>query len=203
MVRMDSRDLTAATRRIVGIVAALNLLGMLVESVIAAAIGSVSLFADAADFLEDVLINGLVLLAAGWPVASRRKASYALAGLILIPALAALGTAVWRLVAGGAPEGGAITATGVGALVINIVCAVLLVRLRRGHGSLARGAWLAARNDALANVLIIAAGLVTLVWVSPWPDLVVGVVMAVVNGAAAVEVFREAREENPELELDD
>lgn len=190
-------------RRIVAIVAALNLIACVVEGVIAWRIGSVALFADAADFLEDFLINTLVLVAAGWPLASRRKASYALAGLILLPALAALWTAIHRILEGGTPQPLVLGATGVGALVVNLVCAVLLMRLRSGHGSLGRGAWLAARNDALANVLIIAAGAVMLVWASPVPDIVVGLVIAAVNAGAAVEVFREAREEHPELELDD
>ncbi|EYT50519.1 cation transporter [Brachybacterium muris] len=200
---MDSRDLTSSMRRIVAIVAALNLIACVVEGVIAWRIGSVALFADAADFLEDFLINTLVLVAAGWPLASRRKASYALAGLILLPALAALWTAIHRILEGGTPQPLVLGATGVGALVVNLVCAVLLMRLRSGHGSLGRGAWLAARNDALANVLIIAAGAVMLVWASPVPDIVVGLVIAAVNAGAAVEVFREAREEHPELELDD
>ncbi|PZP17201.1 MAG: cobalt transporter [Brachybacterium faecium] len=190
-------------RRIVAIVAALNLIACVVEGVIAWRIGSVALFADAADFLEDFLINTLVLVAAGWPLASRRKASYALAGLILLPALAALWTAIHRILEGGTPQPLVLGATGAGALVVNLVCAVLLMRLRSGHGSLGRGAWLAARNDALANVLIIAAGAVMLVWASPVPDIVVGLVIAAVNAGAAVEVFREAREEHPELELDD
>lgn len=190
-------------RRIVAIVAALNLIACVVEGVIAWRIGSVALFADAADFLEDFLINTLVLVAAGWPLASRRKASYALAGLILLPAIAALWTAIHRILEGGTPQPLVLGATGVGALVVNLVCAVLLMRLRSGHGSLGRGAWLAARNDALANVLIIAAGAVMLVWASPVPDIVVGLVIAAVNAGAAVEVFREAREEHPELELDD
>lgn len=190
-------------RRIVAIVAALNLIACVVEGVIAWRIGSVALFADAADFLEDFLINTLVLVAAGWPLASRRKASYALAGLILLPAIAALWTAIHRILEGGIPQPLVLGATGVGALVVNLVCAVLLMRLRSGHGSLGRGAWLAARNDALANVLIIAAGAVMLVWASPVPDIVVGLVIAAVNVGAAVEVFREAREEHPELELDD
>lgn len=190
-------------RRIVAIVAALNLIACVVEGVIAWRIGSVALFADAADFLEDFLINTLVLVAAGWPLASRRKASYALAGLILLPAIAALWTAIHRILEGGTPQPLVLGATGAGALVVNLVCAVLLIRLRSGHGSLGRGAWLAARNDALANVLIIAAGAVMLVWASPVPDIVVGLVIAAVNAGAAVEVFREAREEHPELEIDD
>ena len=131
-----------------------------------------------------------------------RKASYALAGLILLPAIAALWTAIHRILEGGTPQPLVLGATGIGALMINLVCAMLLVRLRSGHRSLGRGAWLAARNDALANVLIIVAGAVMLMWASPIPDIVVGLVIAAVNAGAAVEVFREAREEHPELELD-
>lgn len=199
---MDSRDLTSSMRRTVAIVAALNLIACVVEGVIAWRIGSVALFADAADFLEDFLINTLVLVAAGWPLASRRRASYALAGLILLPAVAALWTAIHRILEGGTPQPLVLGATGAGALVVNLVCALLLMRLRSGHGSLGRGAWLAARNDALADVLIIAAGAVMLVWASPVPDIVVGLMIATVNAGAAAEVFREAREEHPELELD-
>lgn len=194
-------DLNRSARRIVGVVAGLNLLGALVEGTIAAAIGSVALWADAADFLEDFLINALVLAALGWSVASRRKASYALAGLILIPAVAALGTAVYKLANPSAPEAFALTGTAVFAMVVNLVCAILLMRLR-GGGALLRGAWLAARNDVLGNVLIVAAGLVTFVWVSPWPDVAAGLLLAAVNLGAAKEVFEQARAEEPEIELD-
>lgn len=90
--------------------------------------------------------------------------------------------------------------TAVGALVINVVSAVLLFRVRSGGGALMTGAWLAARNDALANVLIIAAGVVTVFWASVWPDVVVGLVIGVINLHAAKEVFEQARAEVPELE---
>ena len=63
-----------------------------------------------------------------------------------------------------------------------------------------RGAWLAARNAALGNALIIGAGLLTLARPSVWPDVVVGAVMAVVNLRAAGEVLEQARAEDPEIE---
>ena len=75
-----SSELTSSTlgtraRRVVAGVAALNLFGFFVEVAMAWHIGSASLLADAADFLEDFLINTLVLAALGWSVAGRRKAS--------------------------------------------------------------------------------------------------------------------------------
>ena len=199
----NAQSLTRKTRIIAGTVAVINLLAAFIEGTIAAIIGSASLFADAADFMEDFLINALVVLAIGWPVASRRKASYGLAGLILIPALAAFGMVVWKLITHQPPEPIALSATGVFAMVVNVVCALMLMSLRKQGTALARGAWLAARNDVLANVLIIAAGLVTLVWYTIWPDVIVGLIVTVVNLGAAKEVFEQARAEVPELEIDD
>lgn len=204
----DSPEISASTlssraRTIVLTVALLNLAGCLVEAGIAAVIGSASLFADAADFLEDFLINILVVTALGWSLASRRKAaSYVLAGLILIPAVSAIGMAIWKMVTHEPPEALALSATAVGAMIINLVCALLLAQLRSAGSALTRGAWLAARNDVAANLLILAAGVVTLFWFSAWPDIVVGLVVGVINLRAANEVFEQARAEDPELEED-
>lgn len=197
---INAANVSGKARTAIAIVAAINFVGFLGESVVALVIGSASLFADAADFLEDTLINLLVLTAVGWSLAGRRKASYALAGLILIPAVAAFVMVAVKLVTGEPPEPFTLSATAVGALVINLVSAVLLFRVRSGRGALMTGAWLAARNDALANVLIIAAGVVTVFWASVWPDVAVGLVVGVVNLHAAKEVFEQARAEVPELE---
>ncbi|MDL0401758.1 hypothetical protein QQO25_02070 [Corynebacterium lehmanniae] len=85
-------------RRAVLIVALLNLAYFFVEFAGAVAIGSASLFADSADFLEDTAINLLVFFAVAWPAARRRTAGSVLAALILIPAVAAIAAAkeVWE-----------------------------------------------------------------------------------------------------------
>jgi Co/Zn/Cd efflux system component len=80
---------------------------------------------------------------------------------------------------------------------VNLGCAALLVRFRDHSGSLSRAAFLSARNDVFANVGIIAAGLVTaFVWPTPWPDLAVGLAIALVNLDAAREVWESARDEH-------
>lgn len=155
------------------------------------------------DVLRVYLINLLVLTALGWSLASRRKASFGLAGLILIPAIAAFGTAIWKMISGEPPEPLTLSVTAIIAMVINLVCAILLMNLRKADSALMRGAWLAARNDVLANLLILAAGVVTVFWFSAWPDIVVGLVIGVINLTAAKEVYEQARAEDPELEMDD
>jgi Co/Zn/Cd efflux system component len=82
---------------------------------------------------------------------------------------------------------------------VNLLCAVLLVR-HRGRGSLARGAWLSARNDALANVAIIGAAVLSLWFVTGWIDIVVGLGIAVLNADAAREVWKAAQSEAASLE---
>ena len=84
--------------------------------------------------------------------------------------------------------------------MVNVICAILLMQLRGEGSSLATGAWLAARNDALANLLIIAAGLLTFVWETAWFDIVVGAIIAAINLSAAKEVWEASREEHDSVE---
>lgn len=187
-------------RRAVLLVALLNLAYFFVEFAGAVAIGSASLFADSADFLEDTAINLLVFFAVAWPAARCRTAGSVLAALILIPAVAAIVTVVTKIMNPVAPSPEGLTGIAVGALVVNVVCAILLMQLRGEGSSLATGAWLAARNDALANLLIIAAGLLTFVWETAWFDIVVGAIIAAINLSAAKEVWEASREEHDSVE---
>jgi Co/Zn/Cd efflux system component len=80
--------------------------------------------------------------------------------------------------------------------VVNLFAAILLARHREHGGSLAKAAWLSARNDALANIAIIGAGLVMLRLPSIWPDIIVGLGIAFMNLDAARAVWTTARKEH-------
>ena len=47
----------------------------------------------------------------------------------------------------------------------------------------------------MANLAVIAAAAITLAWRSGWPDLVVGVAIALMNADAASKVWRAAGRE--------
>ena len=185
----------AALRRAVRLVAMLNLGYFGVEIAVALAIGSVSLFADSIDFLEDTAVNGLILVALGWSAHRRSLVGMALAAILLAPGLATLWTAWEKFAMPVPPAPVPLSLAGCGALVVNLCCACLLMRFRAHSGSLTRAAFLSARNDVLANIAIIAAGLVTAATVSPWPDLIVGLGIFLVNLDAAREVYTTARRE--------
>jgi Co/Zn/Cd efflux system component len=182
-------------RRTVLIVAALNLCYFGIEFVVALKAGSVSLLADSVDFLEDAAVNALIFFALAWTATRRAKVGKVLAALLLVPALAFMWMLGAKLLNPTPPIPEALTLVGLGALAINLTAAFLLARHRRAEGSLTRAAFLSARNDAFANVGIIAAGLVTAAYPSIWPDILVGLIIAAVNLDAAHEVWEAAHEE--------
>jgi Co/Zn/Cd efflux system component len=184
-------------RRIVLIVALANLAYFGIESVVALRIGSASLLADSADFLEDASVNLLIFVAMAWSARNRARAGIAMSIILLFPAVAFLWTAWHKFEVPIPPEPFALGLTGLGALIVNVSCAYLLAAYRNAGGSLTKAAFLSARNDAFANVAIIAAGAVTFyLWRSPWPDLIVGFGIAWMNLDAAKEVWEAAHKEH-------
>ena len=194
MSEPDDRALTRVARW----VASLNLGYFAVEVAVALAIGSVSLFADSVDFLEDASIGILLIVGLTWSAPARARLGMLLAAIILVPGLATLVVAWLRWSSGTPPAPLALGFTGLGALAVNATCAWLLAAQRSRGGSLVKAAFLSARNDVLANLAIIAVAPVTAATRSPWPDLVVGLAIAALNAGAAWEVFEAAREEGRE-----
>jgi Co/Zn/Cd efflux system component len=185
-----------ALRGTVAAVALLNLGYFAVEFAIASIIGSVSLLADSADFFEDAAVNFLIFAALGWSNTRRAEIGMLLSAVLLAPALAFLWTLWEKFYAPIPPAALPLSLTGAGALAVNLFCAFILARFQHHAGSLTRAAFLSARNDALANVAIIAAGLVTLRFPSVWPDVIVGFGIAFMNLDAAREVWSAARDEH-------
>ena len=184
-----------ALRRVVLIVAVLNLAYFGIEFIVALTIGSVSLFADSVDFLEDAAVNLLIYAAIPWPVRRRAIVGSVLAFVILIPAVATIWTAIVKILDPVAPDPAALSITALGALAVNLACATILARHRHQAGSLTKAAWLSARNDAFANLAIIAVGVLTIWFVTGWLDIVVGIAIGLLNADAARVVWRAARQE--------
>lgn len=115
-------------RRTVLIVALLNLGYFGVEFVAALRIGSVALFADSIDFLEDTAINLLIFVALGWTALRRARVGMVLAALMVVPGIAFLWTLVQKYLAPVPPDATVLTVIGLGALAVNLTAAALLAR---------------------------------------------------------------------------
>ena len=187
-------------RQAVRTVAILNIGYFFVEFSVGLAIGSVSMFADSVDFLEDASINVLILFALGWSARKRAWVGMAFAGMMLVPGAAALWTAWAKVQAPIAPSPVPLSLAGAGAMAVNFLCAMLLMRFREYGGSLSKAAFLSARNDVLANFAIVAAGFMTAYFPSIWPDLLVGLGIGAMNLDSARDVWKAARKESREAE---
>ncbi|MGH8231747.1 MAG: cation transporter [Steroidobacteraceae bacterium] len=185
----------ASLRRAVTLAATLNLAFFGAEFTMARRIGSVSLFADSIDFLEDTAVNALVLLALGYSIGTRARIGVLLALLLLVPGVATLWTAWHKLLEPLAPAPLPLSLTALAALLVNVGCALLLSPVRSAGGSLSRAAYLSARNDAWAGLAILGAAALTAAWPSAWPDLAVGLAIFGLSLGAARQVYRQARAE--------
>ncbi len=181
------------------LVALANLSYFFVEFFVARHIHATSLFADSIDFLEDASINLLIFLALHWTSKNKARLGKVLAIILIIPAFAFLYTAWQKFYIPSVPDPSMLSVTGVGALLINFSCVYVLVKFRNYQGSLSRAAFLSARNDALANIAIIFAGLISLIWYSLWPDLLVGFFIMAINLDAAKEIWEASK--NADIEL--
>ena len=105
--------------------------------------------------------------------------------------LGVIGFAIWRAMNAEAPEADLMGGIGIVALIVNVSAALVLSRFREGDANV-RAIWLFSRNDALANVAVIAAaGLVA--WTGKaWPDLAVAGVIALLFLHSAWEITRGA-----------
>jgi Co/Zn/Cd efflux system component len=177
-------------RNVVRVVAIANLSYFFVEFFFAVRIGSVSLFADSIDFLEDASVNILIFVAMGWSLIARKKLSKFFSLLLLVPAISVLIPTIYEINNPSAPDATSLTAVGTGALIINFTCAFLLAKFRRSVKSLLLAAYLSAKNDAIANLAIISAGITTIFWSSAIPDLAVGLAIRMLNADAAIKVWR-------------
>ena len=190
--------MTEDLKKVVVRVATLNLTYFVIEFYFAHRFNSVALFSDSLDFLEDASVNILIFLAFSLSLVWRTRLSYLFAVLLLLPAVGFFWNAISKLSEPIAPEGQGMSIVGFGALCVNLYCAIILNKFKEIKGGLAKAAYFSARNDAVSNILIIAAGIITLFWVSSIPDLIVGAVIFVMNADSARDILHAARTEHNE-----
>jgi len=190
--------MSEALKPIVARVAFLNLTYFPLEFYFAHKFNSVSLLSDSLDFLEDASVNILIFLAFSLAVVWRKRLSYIFALLLLLPGISFLYNALQQISNPVTPTGKGMSLVGLGAFVVNLYCATILNKFKEIQGGLAKAAYFSARNDAVSNILIIFAGIVTLFWISALPDLIVGTVIFIMNADSARVILKAAHREHKE-----
>jgi len=152
---------------------------------------SVSLVADSLDMLGDAMVYGfsLYVVARG----ARMKAISALfkGSIMAAFGLFVLGQAIYKIIVPQVPVFEAIGAIDLLGLAANSLCLGLLWRHRTDDINM-NSVWLCSRNDIVANVSVLFAALGVWLAGSGWPDILVGLALAVLFLRSALFVLRGA-----------
>ena len=186
--------ISARYRTILLVVIAINAIMFVVEYSAGLAARSMALQADALDFLGDTLTYGITLLAIGHAIRWRSYAAIFKGLTLLLMGLWVMSSTLYRVFVLGIPNEMIMGSIAALALAANATSVLLLLRYRDGDANV-RSVWLCSRNDAIGNVAVIVAALTVYQTQSPWPDLLVAFLMALLFLHSACLIIRQARAE--------
>lgn len=181
-------------RRALWIALVLNALMFGVEIVASFAAQSVSLLADAVDFLGDAGNYAVALFVLGLEPVWRSRTALWKGWLMVGYGVFVLGKSAWQWSAGVVPEPIIMGWVSLLALAVNVGVAVLLYAHRQGDAQ-ARSVWLCSRNDALGNLAVMAAAAGVWATAHGWPDIAVALVLAGLALSSGHSVIHQARRE--------
>lgn len=189
---IDEEDLKVSKfRNVLWIVLIINLLMFVVEFGTAFFAKSVSLQADALDFMADSMTYGVTLLVLGHSLRMR-------ATVAMLKGISMVVLGIWILARtfvnaqdAIVPLAGVMGAVGLVALVANVVSALLLYKFRSGDSNM-RSIWLCSRNDAIGNIAIMIAASGVFAINNGWPDFIVAILMATLSLIAGFQIIRQA-----------
>lgn len=178
-------------RRVLWTVLALNTAMFAVEFGSGLIAHSVSLQADALDFLGDAANYALTLMVLGMSMRWRSGAALVKGGTMGLFGFWVVGQALWNLHAGTLPGAFVMGTVGGLALSANVISAALLFAFRAGDSNM-RSVWLCSRNDVIGNVAVMLAAGGVYAADSGWPDLLVAAIFAGLALSASYLVLRQA-----------
>jgi Co/Zn/Cd efflux system component len=178
-------------RRVLWAVLGINAAMFLIEMVAGLAAGSVSLQADALDFLADAGNYGISLFVIGLALRYRARAAFAKGTTMGLFGLWVISATVWHAVQGTVPHAVTMGAVGFAALVANAVVFGMLWAYRSGDSNM-RSVWLCSRNDVIGNCAVLLAALGVFGTGTAWPDIIVAAIMGVLSLQGAMQVIRQA-----------
>lgn len=181
-------------RRVFRTVLWINSCMFILEAVAGILVYSTALLADSVDMLGDAIVYGFSLYVVG-----RGSVWQARAALLKGVIMAAFGVGVltqvaFKIVHGLVPTAEVMGVVGLMALAANLICLMLLWQ-RRGDDINMRSAWVCSRNDVIGNAGVLLAALAIRFTGSPWPDILIGLLIAALFGRSAIAVIREASRE--------
>ena len=156
---------------------------------------STALIADAMDMLADAMVYSVGLYAVGKAVVAKIHAATLSGWLQAGVGLLVLFDVVRRFIFGSDPVSSLMIGMGLVALIANVVCLILISKHRKGEVHM-RASWIFSKNDVIANLGVILAGVLVGWTGSRVPDLIIGFVVALIVFRGGILILQDARETN-------
>ncbi len=159
---------------------------------------STALIADSLDMLADASVYAIALYAVGRSPITKIKAAN-LSGIFqVLLGMLVLADATRRMIYGSDPESMLMILIGLVALAANVVCLVIISKHKDGEVHM-RASWIFSKNDVIANMGIIVGGGLVFVLDSRLPDLIIGMIIALVVIRGGIRIIKDAKGETMKL----
>jgi Co/Zn/Cd efflux system component len=188
---VDTRALAARQRRMLLIVFAINAVTFVMMVGASWVSGSSALLSGTLDNFGDAVTYGLSFAVVGASAAAKARVALVKGMMILGAAIAVALQIAWRLTH---PEMPAVEAMGVASvlnLAANGVCLYLLTPFKAGDLNMS-SAWECSRNDVIEGGAVILTTVAVALLGSPWPDLIVAIVLLALFLRSAIRVLSAA-----------
>ncbi|MDD5300146.1 MAG: cation diffusion facilitator family transporter [Gallionella sp.] len=179
------RERQSATLKIV---LGINAVMFVVELIAGMMAGSTALLSDSLDNLGDALTYGLSLYAVSRGPRSKAKVALFKGALILLASLFVLYQVIYRIAAPVVPLYETMGIVSLLALLANGTCLTLLWKHREEDINMS-SVWECSRNDIAANIAVFVAAGGVLLTHSGWPDILVGLALALLFLKSAAKVL--------------
>jgi cation diffusion facilitator family transporter len=190
----EDRQRDKRYRRVLWAVLGINAAMFLIEIVAGVVSGSMSLQADALDFLADAGNYGISLFVVGMALHYRAQAALAKGATMALFGLWVIGEIILHAVQGTVPDPMTMSAVGFAALAANTIVFGMLWAYRGGDSNM-RSVWLCSRNDVLGNLAVLLAALGVFGTGTGWPDVIVAAVIAALALQGSWQVIRQSIQE--------
>ena len=155
---------------------------------------SLSLRADAIDFLGDSANYFITLFVLNSAIKTRAKVSMLKAFSMFAFGIWILIEACFRFQSDSIPNSFTMSWVGGLALLVNALVAIILYKFKDGDSNM-QSVWLCSRNDAIGNIAVVLASAGVFYFQSKWPDLIVAFFMAVLSTTASLKVMKVVKSE--------